>query len=111
MPRRHKSNGRPIHTNVLRVSRPDDVTLGQAVHERFVEVLDLYLRSKDEKLVPPKMYDKDMILWRTMVMRHREGDYRNTDDELKATKRVADWTYQRKCELVGKEYTPIEWGD
>ena len=111
MSRKHKTNGRPIHTNMLRPSPHDMVTLGMAVEERFIEVTKLYLQVRGEPTVPPSALNKDMFLWREMMIRHGKGDYRNTRDEELATRRIADWTYRIKCELTGKEYVAVEWID
>lgn len=95
--------------NVLVSSRPDDVLLGDAVQHRFVEALNLWLRVRGEPIAPPPFLDLDMLNWRTMVARHKNGDYRHTGDELRSTQRVAEWLLRVKCELTGKEYVPIEW--
>lgn len=98
-----------IHTNVLKLSHADVVTLGSAVEDRFIEVLDLHLRVKKVAIVPPKELDADMRRWREMRIRHKKGDYRNTSDEFKSTTRIADWTLRLKCDLCGKVYVPQQW--
>lgn len=106
-----KSNGRPIHMNVLHPSTMDVVMLGDATEERFKIVLGRWFRAYHVEIVPPSELDRDMELWRTMRIRHREGDYRNTDDELRATQRIADWTHMKNCEVCNQKYTPIKWGN
>lgn len=108
---KNRSNGKPIHTNVLAKSHPDTILLCQAVHERFIDVLGMWLRIKFEPIVPPEYLNKDIFLWRTMRARFAAGDYRNTADEWKSVKRVADWTMQIKCKLTDTKYVPIEWAD
>lgn len=106
-----KNNGTIIHTNVLYRSIADTVALGDAIETRFLELCKDYLRIKHEHLSFPADLDSDVFLWRCMRMRHKKGDFRNTDDELKSTRRIAEWTLHVKCSLTNREYVPIEWGD
>jgi len=108
---KNRRNGSIIHRNVLFESARDTVALGYALNERFCDVVNHYLRVHHIMIVPPHELDGDMLLWRTMRIRHAERDYRNTRDEILATRRVADWVLQTKCELVGQQYVPLEWGD
>ena len=103
------SNGQVIHTQILTISIPDTVVLGIAVEERFLTLCQDYLRIKGEELPIPSDLDSDLLLWRTMLGRHRNGDYRDSMDELKATRRIADWLLKTKCDLVGKPYVPVDW--
>lgn len=103
-------NGK-IHTRVLVPSIPDTVALGQAVEDRFLALCEDYYRIRYVQLAFPKDLDADILGWRQMRVRHKEGDFRNTADELKSTRRVAEWTLRVKCELTGRQYVPIEWGD
>ena len=100
-----------IHANMLQHSDLDMICLSDAVEHRFVKLLDMYLRVKGEQLFPPSYLDKDMYLWRTMRVRHMEGDYRNTEDEKKSTRRVAQWTMNQKTLLTGQEPVTLEWSD
>jgi hypothetical protein len=101
MKKNNKGKGRQ-HINVLNPSTEDTVQLGDAVHYRFVRLLGDFLRVNGEMLVPPSHLDRDMILWREMMVRHNKRDFRNTSDEWKATTRIAQWTMDEKCRLVGK---------
>jgi len=105
---KHRNNR---HSNVLKVSGPAIVGLGNAVTSRFLDLCGTYLRVNGVELDIPKYLDVDMFLWRTMSLRHRKGDYRNTDDEKKSVRRIADWTLQENCKLKGQEYVPLDWGD
>jgi hypothetical protein len=106
--RRKKNNGH-IHINLTVPSSPDTVSLGEAVEERFLNLCSDWYRIKHVELEVPKDLDKDFFLWRTMRVRHKQVDYRNTSDEVLSTRRIADWLLQKKCELVGKLYVPLEW--
>lgn len=111
MSRKKKTGAKPIHTNVLVNSKVDSVTLCAAVEERFKTLLDSWLRIKGEQIAPPSYLDKDMLLWRTVSMRFKDGDYRNTRDEELATRRIADWTHLKNCELRNQKHRPLEWVD
>lgn len=102
-------HGKAIHLNVLLPSEKDTVALGHAVQERFIEVCGLWLRTKGYEIVPPIELNQDMLLWRTMCMRHKQGDYRNTEDELRSTKRIANWTLKVKKQIVDQVFVPLEW--
>lgn len=108
-------NRQKVHLNVLFPSEKDTIALAAAVQERFVELLNQWIKpppfGRGEPLVPPPELNQDVLLWRELCIRHKKGDYRNTADELKATQRIANWTLKRKRELVGKEYAPVEWQD
>lgn len=108
MSKSNKGKGRQ-HINVLKLSRMDIVLLGEAVETRFLELCKTHLKIKGEELPIPSHLDKDMVLWRTMRIRHKSRDFRNTEDEFKSVKRIADWTHLVNCQLKGQKYTPIEW--
>lgn len=110
MRRSKKVNGKKvIHAKVLGASDPDLVVLGEAVQQRFLDLLGSWERVRGERLIPPAELDSDMLLWRTMVVRHRKGDYRNTADEENATKRIAQWTVDKQCELRNQPRKIIDW--
>ena len=98
-----------VHTNVLVPSSAATVGVISTIQDRFVDTLNMYLRVRDVELVPPKDLDRDMLLWRTMVVRYKQGDYRHTADEYESAKRVADWVHKIHCELTNQTYVPIEW--
>ena len=108
---RHKRNGRPRHTDVLVLSTEDNAQLSIAVEQRFVEVCALHARVRKYDLVPPAYLDADMRLWRTMAVRHKKGDYRNTVDEILAIKRIAQWTLDVNSELKQQPQKAHEWPD
>lgn len=58
------------HSGRLFPSSADDVALGQAVDEKFIELCNLYQRVTGNVLIPPKDMDNDVFRWRTMRMRH-----------------------------------------
>ena len=105
-----KNNGSAIiHRNTLVPSRPDDITLNDAVTERFKIVLDDYLRIRHVPLVPPNELSASLVLWRTLAQRHKKGDFRHTLDELRAMQRVAQWTVDVKKSLANQATIDLEW--
>ena len=111
--RRSKTNGRvpPRHTNVLQKSTLDNVQLGLAVEERFLEVCKLYLKERGVELITPYDLDSDMLLWRTMRVRHKKGDFRNTKDEERSVRKIAQWTLDVKLRLCDQPAKVLEWPD
>ena len=93
----------------LTTSIPDTIALGQAVEERFISLLDDYLRIRGVHLLPPTCIEKDLSLWRSMRIRHRRGDFRNTEEEEKAVKVVASWTLDINCELRNQPRKKLDW--
>lgn len=110
-PNRRNGHNPIIHRNVLVPSTQDCVALAFAVEERFCKVLNTWLSNRHETLVPPVELTADMVLWRTLRVRHNQRDFRNTADEYAATKRIAEWVQRVNCELTGHEYVPLEWGE
>lgn len=104
-----KKKSAAVHTNVLRPSKRDAVHLGVAVQERFLTVIERHLRVYGVPAIPPSELTSDMVLWRTMVLRHRDGDYRNTDDEWHATTRIADWTLKINELCTGQKLAKADW--
>jgi hypothetical protein len=77
--------------------------MGPEVERIYVSLANDYRRTKGEDFVPPPDLDADMLRWRTMVLRHRNGDYRNTQAELLSMEAIAQWLYKEKCSLCGTE--------
>ena len=102
------SNGR-IHFNTLRPSDPDAVALAQVLEERFVELCGTYLRLRGERLVPPPSLDNDMMRWRQMRVRHRKGDFRNSEAELHSVKCVCQWTLDVNTSIRNQPTQKIAW--
>ena len=98
-----------IHNNVLQTSDQDTIQLCLAVQDRFIAITGSWLRVTGNQLIPPKNMDKDMLLWRKMVARFRRHDYRNTIDELAATRRIAQWTVDMNNKLRNQPEKKVEW--
>jgi len=102
------SNGR-IHFNTLRPSDPDAVALAQALEERFVELCGTYLRVTGVRLVPPPSLDNDMMRWRQMRVRHRKGDFRNSEVELHSVKCLCQWTLDINASIRNQPTYKVAW--
>ena len=94
------------HARMLQPSTMDMVKLAEALEERFLSLCKTYLREKHEELQIPKSLDADMFLWRTLVSRYKQGDFRNNRDEKKAVRRIAEWTHRVNCEVCNQEHVP-----
>ena len=100
---------KPIHRDVLRPTLRAECDLAFIVEGNFLEVCQTYGRVHGEDLIPPKSLDGDMLLWRQMRVRHKKGDFRNTEAELKSCKAIADWTVQVKADLCGQKPKKVGW--
>lgn len=98
-----------IHTDTLQASRIDDISLAEAVEHRFVTLCSSYLQIRGVMLVPPPELDGDLFRWRTMRKRHKIGDFRNTQDEIKSTQRIAQWTLDVNNKLRNQDPKVLEW--
>jgi hypothetical protein len=97
------------HTNVLQDSRPDDIALCSSVEAGFLEVCGLQKRLLGVELVVPESMKPDMLRWRTMRKRHKQGDFRNTEAELKSLQAVAQWTLDMKMDLRNQPREVLQW--
>ena len=97
--------------DLLTPSDQDAVSLGKAVEERFLTVCELHGKRHGTPIDLPEDLNNDLILWRTMRVRHKRGDYRNSRSELRATRVVAQWVMDTNCELRGQEKQTLKWRD
>jgi len=100
---------KPIHRNPMKRSSPDTVALGDAVEHRFLNLCQSWLRIRGECLPIPNDIDSAMLLWRRMMVRHKQGVLLNTDDEERALKLLAQWTVDMNCDLRGQDRKKLEW--
>ena len=95
--------------NTLRPSTPDDFELASAVEDRFLVICQTHLRMHGEELDIPMSLAADFKRWREMRVRHKSGDLRNTEAELKSVQTVAQWVLDKNSELRGQEKKVIQW--
>jgi hypothetical protein len=98
-----------LHKNVLYPSSQDTAALSAAVQDRFLDVAGLHERVKFTEIEIPQDLDSAVILWRTMVVRHRTGDLRSSQEEEQALKEFAEWTLVINAELRNQAKPEIEW--
>jgi len=103
-----RRNGQ-IHFHQLKPSLQDTIQPSLAVHERFVNLCGSWLRVRGEQIPIPKSLDGDILLWRKMSVRHKQGDFRNSEAELKALRTVAGWTLEMNCVLRNQPIKRIDW--
>ena len=73
------------------------------VHQRVALVSNMYLKAKGVTFVPDGDLAKALQRWKTMTDRHQRGDFRHSEDEMKAMKFVANWTLTLNAKLRGQE--------
>lgn len=105
-----KQNGQRIHKDQLRPATADEIALAQALEERFLQLCSTHFRLRGETLVPPKSMARDMVRWRTLRVRHREGDFRASDEEVQAICSLCQWTVAENCTLRGQPIAKVDWG-
>jgi hypothetical protein len=107
-----KRNGHSrIHTNTLHPSSQDTIALCMAVQERFLNLCGTYLRVNGVELPVPQWLDKEFLNWRGMAVRHKKGDFRNNEAELKSLRVVAQWTLDMNCTLRNQPRKVMDWGE
>ena len=106
-------NGKPKKKHIrdkLLVSSRDLIMLAESIDIGFKEVVDGYLEKWQQTMEIPSDIKEAIILWRTMIVRHRMGDVRHTEAEKEAIKIVAQWTVDKQMILRNQESKKIEWG-
>lgn len=110
--KRHKRNGRgkpSIHGNRLKPSSQDVIALANAMEERFLILCGKWKQAKGDNLPIPEDLWQDLLRWRTVQVRHKIGDFRNSDAEWESMKVFAQWTVDVNCELCGQPPKKLEW--
>jgi len=105
-----KRNGKRI-PGIMLQSTPDDVSLSASVEEKFIDLCGTYNRLKGERLPIPLSLEPDMLKWRTMRVRHKSGDFRHTEAEMRSLKMIAEWTVEVNAEMRNQKKPTIEWKD
>ena len=105
-----RMNGnKEIHNNLLMPSTVDEIELCKAVHNGFLTCCELYQKEHQMNLVPPQSLENDIFKWRTMSVRHRNGDIRHTEAEYESLKVIAQWTIDVNCKLRGQDPKKVVW--
>lgn len=97
------------HGDNLQPSMADDVALAAEVETKFLDLSRYYMNLRGVNLIWPESLEPDIIRWRTMRVRHRQGDMRHRPSELEAVKTVAQWTLDVNAELFGGTKKNHQW--
>ena len=99
------------HGNMLKPSDQDTIALAMAVEDRFLDLCGLWqrVRGVEVEFPIPESLNSDMLRWREMRVRHKAGDFRNTEAELQSVKAVAQFTLDMNCDLRGQEKKVLQW--
>lgn len=97
------------HRSVLQKADQDTRHLCAAVDTRVSEVLNLHVRVREHPPMIPKNIQEDINLWRQMVVRFKKDDWRCTEDERQALRRVAQWSLDLNCDLRNQPRKVLEW--
>ena len=105
------NNGRPIrHKDVLVKSTEDDVGLGIAIDQRFLVLCRRHEDVTGNPLTFPESMNQDVLRWRKARCRHKTGDYRHTEAELRSMRAIAQWTVTKNEWLCGQPISaPMRW--
>ncbi|KKN88363.1 hypothetical protein LCGC14_0249260 [marine sediment metagenome] len=100
------------HSNRLIPSEQDDILLAYTVEENYLILCRNHLTVTGERLIPPTSMNNDIMQWRTLRVRHKQGDLRHTEAEMKSVRAIAQWTVDVNHALCQQSNTPkIEWGE
>lgn len=94
---------------MMKPSNPDNIALPIAVEDRFLRLCNMHMRTLGTELVPPTYLNRAMLRWRELRARHKSGDLRHTDDEIKATQDIADWTLEMNAALTNTPLQKVDW--
>ena len=108
----HRSNGKPIHAETLKPSTPDCRELSKELESRFLIVCELHGRISGGRPLPiPKDMQQHFVRWRQVVVRHRNGDFRNSVSEWQSMKEVAQFVLDWGCKLRGQPQQKLVWSE
>ena len=106
---RKKHNKAP--TTILKPSTKDTLLLFTAVGERMQDLIGTWRRVFQIDLLIPESLHKEVQYWNRMKVRFGKGDMRNTRDELKALRLIAQWSLDQNCKLRNQPPKIIKWKD
>jgi len=87
----------------LRPATEKEVEVTDDVRERVYTLAVAWRQYRGTDLLPPAGIIGSYKRWRGMVARHRRGDFRVAEDELKAQLEVMRWAYEANCLIRGQE--------
>ncbi len=87
------------------------LVLSAAAVTRFDEVVNLHRDMMQRDAPISQELARDIRLWKQMLVRHSNGDFRHSDAEKRATRNVAQWTVDLNCMLRGQDSRTLTWKD
>ena len=99
------------NNNALLPSSVDSIQLAEAIEYRYFEITALHERINGTELMFPKELDQAVISWREVRVRHKAGDYRNSEEELRMIKIIAQWTVDVNNSLRNQPTKKIAWSN
>jgi len=93
------------------MSTKDDVCLGMAIEERLHDLAGAYQRIRGMSLQIPEILKNDYVRFVSYCERHRKGDFRHTESELKSVREIAQWSVQVNCAIRNQSPKHIDWGN
>ena len=93
---------------MIRSSR-DKIAFTVEVWKRFEKVLNLMERKRGVVVIPPEV-ETALKPARTMALRHKRGDYRHTDSEMRQEQVIARWLVETWANLNGQPVPEIKFG-
>lgn len=105
-----------IHTGKLHASHPNmlqclgldcphdgcAVRLAAEVEYRVRQVVDIYGKITGNQFKPDGDLKTEFLLWRSMILRHKGGDFRHTEKEYRAMGVNMQWSLDLNCKLKGQ---------
>ena len=92
-------------------SKQDDVMLVYELIVRLADLNELFLRVKGREPVIHATLQDDLKRVDTVALRHKKGDFRHTDMEIKSVKTIAQWALDLKKELCEQPPEVLAWKD
>ena len=96
-------------TTIMAPSSQDSVHLAAALETRFLDLCATYKRTNGTELPISHDIRHAVIAWRKVVIRFKQGDFRNSPDEDKAMKEFAQWLVDQNNTLKGQPPKTVEW--
>jgi len=107
MSRKHNK----VSDTILKPSSKDTLLLFTAVGERMEDVIGTWRRVNQTDLLIPEVLYTEVQFWNRMKVRYEKGDMRNTRDELRALRLLAQWSLDMNCKLRNQVPKIIQWKD
>lgn len=96
------------HPDKLEPSKPDHVMMCQALEVKFLELSRTYQSQLGVALLPPASFRSDLLRWRRMFLRYKQGDFRHKESEWRSVKAIGQWLIDKHMEICGQPARSLE---